>query len=344
MTSKFTSDIISEKCGQRGVKGKYCLHFHMLGACPSCVFQGNAIEFGQQRGIVIHGTHLSTVTDNVIYDVRGAYLYVEDGNEMFNHISYNVAICPWPLWTGGKRGCTIPGTDNDQSDTSANQAGLWALSQTNNVIGNRFAGHFNGMLYQANAFGGFGRAAAQGKCCTQSSPFGRMEGNTFHGHGRFGSYVLGDDFPQRIETSVQSNGFVADRSQCKAFTTPLGEDNGWPMVMLNNVDYGNAFVGGYDFGDIQFGGHVSLDNSNLIYWKTTKPFADGCAAHLRNAVYRNGYMALPDLGGAFIIENTRFEGSIMMESNHHCGVGTTGILCMPVYILDRVTEVNSKLH
>lgn len=39
---------------------------------------------------------------------------------MFNRLLYNVAVCPWPL-DGPKHGCTIPGTDNEQADTSLNQ-------------------------------------------------------------------------------------------------------------------------------------------------------------------------------------------------------------------------------
>ena len=61
-----------ERCGQRGVLGRYCLHFHLIGACPDCLLQGNAIEHSHQRGIVIHGTHEATVSENVLYDVRGA--------------------------------------------------------------------------------------------------------------------------------------------------------------------------------------------------------------------------------------------------------------------------------
>ena len=62
-----------EKCGQRGVLGKYCLHFHLLGRCAACRLAGNAIEWGMQRGIVIHGTHEATVEANVVYDVRAAH-------------------------------------------------------------------------------------------------------------------------------------------------------------------------------------------------------------------------------------------------------------------------------
>ena len=97
---------------------------------------GLAIENGHQRAIVLHGTHLATLRDNVISGVRGASIYIEDGNEMYNRILYNVAVCPWAL-SGPKFGCTVPGTGNDQADTSLNQAGIWALSSIKSNHANR---------------------------------------------------------------------------------------------------------------------------------------------------------------------------------------------------------------
>ncbi len=97
-----------EKCGQRGILAKYCIHVHLITKCPDCKIIGNAVEFGMQRGTIIHRTHLSTVENNVYNDVRGGIIYVEDGNEMYNRIFHNVAICPWSF-KGVKRGCTIPG-------------------------------------------------------------------------------------------------------------------------------------------------------------------------------------------------------------------------------------------
>lgn len=86
-----------EKCGQRGIEGKYCLHFHKLESCPTCRFSDNAIEYSHQRGIIVHGTHLAKVESNVLWDVRGAGIYIEDGNEMYNEIKYNAVVCPWPF-------------------------------------------------------------------------------------------------------------------------------------------------------------------------------------------------------------------------------------------------------
>lgn len=97
-----------EKCGQRGILGKYCVHLHLISNCPDCKIIGNAVEYGHQRGTTIHGTHLATVESNVYNDIRDATIYIEDGNEMYNRILYNVGICPWSK-NGEKRGCSIPG-------------------------------------------------------------------------------------------------------------------------------------------------------------------------------------------------------------------------------------------
>lgn len=52
-------------------------------------------------------------------------------------------------------------------------------------------------------------------------------------------------------------------------------------------------------------------------------------------------MAFPDIG-TFIIEDASFGDHVTFEPNHHCNVGTTGLLCMPQYILHRVNWRNIK--
>ena len=106
-----------EKGGQRGVLGRYPVHFHLVQDCPQCQAVGNAVEDSFQRGIVLHGTSGATVSDNVLYGVRGAGIYVEDGNELENTVSFNVNICPSPS------GCTLTGTDNLNSD-NGQQSGV----------------------------------------------------------------------------------------------------------------------------------------------------------------------------------------------------------------------------
>lgn len=327
-----------EKCGQRGILGRYCLHLHYRGNCPQCQIRNNAIEYSQQRGIVIHGTHQSLVESNVLYDVRGANVYIEDGNEIGNTVSFNVAICPWDFQFAG--GCTIPGTSNDEADTALNQAGLYTTASANDLIGNRMANHFNGMLLFADG--------TNANTCTQNTPWGRYEANVFHSSGRFGTYTLNDNYPKRnTGLALASNGFTSSSSTTDptfscASVTAEGSDNGLSTTIWNNADYGNTFVGHYGAGDIRYHSHTSVDNANAIYWKETKSFADGCSAHISHSHFRNGTMALPDTLGSFIIEHSTLD-NILLEANHHCGIGgTTGFLCMPHYVFHNVTWIHPE--
>jgi len=212
-----------EKCGQRGIQGSYCTHFHYIGPCADCIIEGNAFESAMQRGTEIHETQLATVQYNVYTATRGANIYLEDGNEIYNWILYNVAICNLPK-DDNIGGCTIPGTFDDQADTTLNQAGFWGDSFQNYFIGNRAANSFNGMLWQAQAHE-VGDGAVRGKECLNNQLLGRMEGNTFHGHGRFGTYILVSVFPKNTGRSLANNAEV-NISSCAAFDT-AGDDRGF---------------------------------------------------------------------------------------------------------------------
>ena len=323
-----------EKAGQRGIRGKYPLHLHYVKKCPNCIFKGNAVEFSQQRGIIVHETHLASVVDNVLTDVRGAGLFIEDGNEMYNKLMYNVVICPWSKSSTTKHGCTVPGTDNGQADTTLNQAGVWSLTPINYLIGNRFANSFNGMFYDTGS-SRHGQQGAQGLVDTLFTPILRVEGNTLHGHGRFGSYIL-EYWGKNASVcmpNLDHNGQLLPNT-CSGFTRD-GLDNGGLHTFSGNVDYDNTFVGGYNVGNLQYQNHISHNNLNNIYWKESNDFADGCAAHITNGDYKDGNMALPDMS-AFIIENTVFSGQSQIESAHHCNVGVTGYICMPTYVFSNV--------
>jgi len=327
-----------EKCGQRGVEGKYCLHLHKMKACPTCLYHGNAIENSHQRGIIIHSTHLSTVQENTLYNVRGAGIYLEDGNEMQNYVKYNVVICPFPFRHPNLGGCTIPGTSNSVADTSDNQSGLFSRAATNDFTGNRVANCFNGMFLLA---GSIGRGESYNRVCEQDVKIGRVEGNTFHGNGRFGTYTLGGNYPKvTVDQSIATNGWNVDKEGCQGFDSS-GQTRGLPSAFKDNMDYHNAFVGHYEAGDIQYNGHLSFDSNNLLYWKETKKFENGCSAHVTKSHFANGNMALPDQG-TFIIEDTTFGDNVSLEPNHHCNVGRTGLLCMPQYVLHRVNWKNKN--
>ena len=71
------------------------------------------------------------------------------------------------------------------------------------------------------------------------------------------------------DQSIANDGQNSDQSLCSGFDEH-GDTRGISTAFENNMDYHNAFVGHYEAGDIQYNGHQSYDNNNLIYWKETK--------------------------------------------------------------------------
>ena len=86
-----------------------------------------------------------------------------------------------------------------------------------------------------------GRGFAEGDVCTEFQPFGRVRLNSHHGHGRFGFYVLGPNFPRRLQQTVSMDGRT-NLSTCVGFHGD-GSDAGLAFQVSQNVDFDNVFVG-----------------------------------------------------------------------------------------------------
>ena len=112
-----------ENCGRISL-GTYCLHLHLVGHCTDCAFEGNAIVNGVNKGITVHGTHESLVDNNVLYRIKGASIYIEDGNELNNVISNNVCACP------DYNECLLKGVPEHSDSDFNEQSAIYSLSPT----------------------------------------------------------------------------------------------------------------------------------------------------------------------------------------------------------------------
>jgi hypothetical protein len=137
------------RMGQTNVLGRYPFHFHMLKSCPTCYFKDSSVHRSFYRCISIHGTHNSTVTENVAYDVTGYCYYLEDGVEQDNTLSFNLAAHIHTI------GPSLPGgydqglDDYDQSSVAGSEltlpadvtaSGFYITNVHNNIIGNAASG------------------------------------------------------------------------------------------------------------------------------------------------------------------------------------------------------------
>lgn len=139
------------RMGQTNVLGRYPMHFHLLGNCPSCYFKHSSVYRSFYRCISIHGTHFTTVSENVAYDITGYCYYLEDGIEEDNTISFNLAAlvhflgeAPW----GWGQETQI----NKQSSILTNPAdvtasGFYITNIRNYIIGNAASGGYAGFAF-----------------------------------------------------------------------------------------------------------------------------------------------------------------------------------------------------
>jgi len=319
-----------ENCGQHNTGGRYCMHFHGGGHCPNCVFQGNAIVDSSQVGIAIENTHETTVDNNIIWDAKGAGIYIKDGNEMSNTISSNVMICSVP----GK--CTVEWLRKKGT------AGIYMVGMTNDIIGNHVAGYENG-IWAAGSLHPDGQGRAEQKVCPQHTPFGVFRHNVNHDCQRYG-LRLDRQYPRNVQRD--SNGYVQDMGSCSEFTME-GADNGVKPAntIEDGLDWHNMFVGAFGLGDVSFVRFSSVNNANSLIWKESKNFADNSSRHIRDSVFANdktdryGRLQVQGPAGsfAFLVDGVDFVGGptdlAALTAGFHCGRAGAGGPCAVQYYL-----------
>jgi len=323
-----------ERCGQRPVMGRYCLHFHLMKKCSRCVFQGNAVVDGEHVGITVHGTHNSLVDQNIIWDAKANGLYIEDGNELNNTLRENVAICT------NLRRCAVDWV----SGVAVQTAGIFMIGMTNHILENRIVGYENG-IWTPGSFRGTGHGLATGRTCPQFYPFGDWRGNTCHDCNRFGLY-LDHQYPRKVK--IDDDGFLVDKDSCKWFTRN-GEDNGVVNEIRDEVNWHNTYVGQYAIGDIQFINYTSINNGHSMYWKQGKNFVDKRPWHVLDSTFANdaddSFGVLQFLGPAgpfaFGMKNCAFIGSsppgiAALAAGQHCGLLGGAGPCNVQYVLEDV--------
>uniref|UniRef100_A0A7S3L0I4 G8 domain-containing protein n=1 Tax=Amphora coffeiformis TaxID=265554 RepID=A0A7S3L0I4_9STRA len=138
------------RMGQTNVQERYPFQFRMLGDnCPHCYIRRSSVHRSYYRGIVLEGTNVTTVTENVAYDVIGYCYMLKDGVEENNTISFNLgAHIHWlgPEPSGGV-GRDIPTYVEEEKlafppDTSA--SAFFLPNAWNTVVGNVAVGGWAG--------------------------------------------------------------------------------------------------------------------------------------------------------------------------------------------------------
>ena len=190
-----------------------------------------------------------------MWNSRTVGIYIEDGNEMNNTISNNVAICARQDRCSPRGDSGLPWQDNGFG-------GIYGYGMTNNFIGNRVAGHEAGMWFPGH-LKPTGKGGAIGKVCPQFSPFGTFKSNVCHSCGQFGLYL---EHQQSRNLQRDEYGFVigydsGELKSCEQFAED-GSDNGKISVIEDHLDWHNVYTGGYEMTDIQFKNLITINQRN----------------------------------------------------------------------------------
>ena len=119
---------------------------------------GNAVDDGAKWGITVHNSHFGLVDNNVVYNVQGAGIVTEMGNERENMFSNNfvlktgVPITSWydPIY-GGVTGDNRP---LKFDDFGWEGSAFWFVGNDNYLTGNATANNaFAGIMYNARPKG-----------------------------------------------------------------------------------------------------------------------------------------------------------------------------------------------
>ena len=78
--------------GQAFRIGRYPIHFHINGNMSGSYVKHSSIHQAFNRAINIHNTHNLLIEGNIVYDVMGGSIFLEDGIERRNVFRGNLAL------------------------------------------------------------------------------------------------------------------------------------------------------------------------------------------------------------------------------------------------------------
>ncbi|XP_072303332.1 fibrocystin-L-like [Eucyclogobius newberryi] len=213
--------------GQAFRLGRYPIHWHLMGNIDyKSYVRGCSIHHTFNRAVTIHNTHRLLVEHNVVYNVMGGALFIEDGIETENILQYNLAVFV-------KQSTSLLNDD-------VTPAAYWVTNPNNIIRHNTAAGgtHF-GFWYRMHTHPD--GPSYDPNICQKKVPLGVFENNTVHSQGWFGLWIFQDYFPMK-------NGNCNSRSPEPAIFKSLTT---W------NCEKGAEWV---NVGAVHFDGFVMVNN------------------------------------------------------------------------------------
>jgi G8 domain len=129
--------------GQQGMLGRYPIHWHLNQDASSGSFiKHSSIHDTFQRGLVIHQSNGVRAENNVIFNIPGHAVFLEDGVERNNVFTDNLVMRV--TYVLRKHRLSLKDADDQALNRAERQSGFWITNPQNTVRGNVVAGVQNG--------------------------------------------------------------------------------------------------------------------------------------------------------------------------------------------------------
>lgn len=245
--------------GQAGILGRYPFHWHLVGNAPGQYIRNSSIHHSFQRCVVIHETNLTDVSNNVCFSFKGHGFMLEDGEEIDNRLSGNLAIlAQFP--NNGKALRVSETRDRGTPGRFPAVSSYW-ISHPRNWIMNNIAsgsvgtGFWNSFVNQVT-----GQPTSQ---FSDNTAHTTLVGITWDGaeplgaNGSSSSLTLSHYRPPNIPTfsnllvfkNLQSGIYF--RGRTAVFDNCIFEGNGWNLFLAYNQIVRNSLVVGEYRGNSQ---------------------------------------------------------------------------------------------
>lgn len=232
--------------GQAFRLGRYPIHFHLNGDMSQSYVKGCAIHETFNRAINVHGSHNILIESNVVYNVMGGALFLEDGIETGNTFQYNLV-------------CFVRASSSLLND-DITPASYWVTNPNNTYIHNTAVGgtHF-GFWYRMHDHPD-GPSFTE-SVCPQRVPILKFQFNTAHSFGWFGLWIFQEYYPGLDGSCNPTSAAPAYIENFTAWNNEKGAEF---------VNYGSVIITGARFVQNVLAGfegkrslNAPVDNSSL---------------------------------------------------------------------------------
>ncbi len=165
------------RVGQRGLMGRYPLHWHLAQETEGHYARDNAVWHSYNRCMTIHGTNGVTLEGNVCYDHAGHGFFLEDGVEHSNVLARNLGMRT-----------RVPAPASRLLPSDERPATFWITNPDNDLHDNVAAGSDGFGIWYALPEYPTGLSATR-NVHPRQIPLGRFAHNTVHSNMRSGLWV-----------------------------------------------------------------------------------------------------------------------------------------------------------